>query len=316
VRPVNFAGVVEKVRPAVISISARIEEDGGRVRTKRRIGASTGSGFFISADGYAVTNVHVVKPERTAVLAIRVRTADGLVHNGRLIGADPLSDLALIKVDGLTNIPYVSFAATPPHVGDWAIVIGSPAGLTGTVTTGIVSAEGRDLGYGPYDFIQIDASTNQGSSGGPTFDLNGDVVGVNIALWRTPGDSGGFVGIGFAVPVETAKMIVAQLRERGSVVRAALGVELRPRTEKVAVGLATQRTAGALVIGHCPRKGLDAATIDCGDVITSINGREIQGPRDLARQMDVIAPDTLVEVGVLRKGEGRVVRLRLGRVDE
>jgi S1-C subfamily serine protease len=184
-RPADFADVVQRVRPAVVSIWVKIEEDAARGGTARRIGSSTGSGFFISADGFAVTNAHVVKPEHAISRWTQIKTADGSTYDARLVGADPLSDLALIKVDGRNDFPFVDFAETPSRVDDWVIAIGSPFGLAGTVTTGIFSVEGCDIGYSPYDFIQIDAATNQGSSGGPTFDLDGNVIGVNTALWRT-----------------------------------------------------------------------------------------------------------------------------------
>ncbi|HEV2957198.1 MAG TPA: trypsin-like peptidase domain-containing protein, partial [Xanthobacteraceae bacterium] len=223
----GFADVVQKVRPAVFSIRVNVVEEAGR-GAKPRTGASLGSGFFISSDGYAVTNAHVVRPEHTSALSMQTRTSDGDVYDAEVIGADQQTDVALIKVKGRSDFPFVGFADALPRVGDWVIAIGSPFDLDGTVTTGIVSAEGRDIGYGPYnDFIQIDAPTNQGSSGGPSFDLAGNVIGVNTALWRTPGTAG-FIGIAFAVPADTVKSIIAELKENGAVTRGWLGVDVEP----------------------------------------------------------------------------------------
>jgi serine protease Do len=315
-RPSGFADVVQRIRPAVISIWVRAEEDAPtHGRTARRIGTSSGSGFLISADGYAVTNAHVIKPEHTIPLSTHVATADGSIHNAKLVGMDPLTDLALIKVEGRSDFPFVTFAETTPRVGDWVIAIGSPFGLQGTVTTGIVSAEGRDIGYGPYnDFIQIDAPTNQGSSGGPAFDLDGKVIGVNTALWRTPGASG-FLGIAFAIPADTVKTIIAQLKEHGSVTRGWIDVQVQPVTHEVADRLGLKTAAGALVAERRSRKG-PATAINSGDVITSINGQAVRDSRDFARRTGAMAPGTRAELGVLRKGEEKVVTVKLGKLPD
>ena len=235
--PVGFADIVEKVKPAVISVRVKMErpahsglsdddlpfppgspfehffkrfgmpnsgEGGHRVITGQ------GSGFFISADGYAVTNNHVVQNAEN----VEVTTDDGKTYSAKVIGTDPRTDLALIKVDG-KDFPYVKLADTTPRVGDWVLAVGNPFGLGGTVTAGIVSARGRDIGAGPYDdFIQIDAPVNKGNSGGPTFDVDGDVIGVNTAIFSP---SGGSVGIAFAIPADTVKSVIAQLRDKGSV---------------------------------------------------------------------------------------------------
>ena len=312
---IGFADVVQKVRPAVFSISVKIVEE-THGRAKPRHGASLGSGFFISPDGYAVTNAHVVRPEHVTALSTQIRMPDGDVYDADVIGADQQTDVALIKVKGRIDFPFVSFTDTPPRVGDWVIAIGSPFGLDGTVTTGIVSAEGRDIGYGPYnDFIQIDAPTNQGSSGGPTFDLAGNVIGVNTALWPTPGPAG-FIGIAFAIPADTVKSIIAELKENGAVTRGWLGVEVEPVTPEIAVRSGLGRARGALV-GAGP-KGKNAAKValDVGDVITSLNGEPVQDFRALARLAAGKRPGTAVEVGVLRRGEAKTVALRLGKLPD
>ena len=182
-----------------------------------------GSGFFISADGYAVTNNHVVQNAQE----VKVTTDEGKTYTAKVIGTDPRTDLALIKVEG-SQFPYVKLSSTPPRVGDWVLAVGNPFGLGGTVTAGIVSARGRDIGDGPYDdFIQIDAPVNKGNSGGPTFDVDGDVIGVNTAIYSP---SGGSVGIAFAIPADTVKSVITQLREKGSVTRGWIGVQIQPVT--------------------------------------------------------------------------------------
>jgi serine protease Do len=303
----GFADIVQKVRPAVFSIRVKVVENAGGGRAKPRTGASNGSGFIISADGYAVTNAHVVRPDETIALSARIRMPDGETYDADVIGADQQTDVALIKVKGRGDFPFVSFADAPPRVGDWVIAIGSPFGLDGTVTTGIVSAQGRDIGYGPYnDFIQIDAPTNQGSSGGPSFDLAGNVIGVNTALWRTPGDAG-FIGIAFAVPADTVKSIVAQLKENGAVTRGWLGFEVGPVTHEIARRSGLERARGALVGA---RRG-KAVALDEGDVITSLNGETVKDFRALARSAAALAPGTRVELGVLRRGEQKTIALQL-----
>jgi serine protease Do len=307
--------VVQKVRPAVFSIMVKVVED-SRGQAKPRTGVSSGSGFFISPDGLAVTNAHVVRPEHTTALSTQIRTPDGEVYDANVIGADQQTDIALIRVKGRTDFPFVSFADAPPRVGDWVIAIGSPFGLDGTVTTGIVSAEGRDIGYGPYnDFIQIDAPTNQGSSGGPTFDLAGNVIGVNTALWRTPGGAG-FIGIAFATPADTVKSIIAELKENGAVTRGWLGVDVEVVTPEVAARLGLERARGALVAGRPGGKPATNDALDPGDVITSLNGEPVMDFRALARATARMAPGTKVQLGVLRRGEAKTVALRLGKLPD
>jgi serine protease Do len=312
---IGFADVVQKVRPAVFSISVKVmEKTNGR--GKPRHGASVGSGFFISPDGYAVTDAHVVRPEHATALSTQIRMPDGNVYDADLIGADQQTDVALIKVKGRIDFPFVSFTDTPPRVGDWVIAIGSPFGLDATVTIGIVSAEGRDIGYGPYnDFIQIDAATNQGSSGGPTFDLAGNVIGVNTALWRTPA-AAGFIGIAFSIPADTVKSIIAELKENGAVTRGWLGVQVEPVTPEIAARSGLGRARGALVVAGPKGKKAANVALDAGDVITSLNGEPVQDFRALARLTAGMRPGTAVEVGVLRRGEAKTVALRLGKLPD
>ena len=307
-RPVGFADIVEKVKPAVISVRVKMRmenqdaqngddlpfpkgspmerffkrfgmPDGGPQAPRgRQFGSAQGSGFFISADGYAVTNNHVVDKATT----VEVSTDDGKVHSAKVIGTDSRTDLALIKVDG-SNFPYVKLSDAPPRIGDWVLAVGNPFGLGGTVTAGIVSARGRDIGAGPYDdFLQIDAPVNKGNSGGPTFNTEGSVIGVNTAIFSP---SGGSVGIAFAIPAETVKSVVAQLKDKGSVTRGWIGVQIQPLTPEIADSLGIKQTAGALVAE--PQKDSPAlkAGIQAGDVITAVDGKPVVDARDLARRI-------------------------------
>ena len=203
------------------------------------------------------------KPSRSLPTTARTLSA-------KVIGTDPKTDLAVIKVEG-KNFPFVNFADRDPRVGDWVIAVGNPFGLGGTVTAGVVSARGRDIGAGPYDdFIQIDAAINSGNSGGPAFDIDGNVIGVNTAIYSP---SGGNVGIGFDIPAATAKMVVAQLKEHGKVTRGWMGVQIQPVTEDIADSLGMKKAEGALVSE--PQAGSPAAKagIVAGDVITAVEAR-------------------------------------------
>jgi serine protease Do len=329
-RPVGFADIVEKVKPSVISVRVKMErpanEDSDQdlpfppgspfERFFRRFGmpnspngrevvTGQGSGFFISADGYAVTNNHVVQNAEQ----VTVTTDDGKTYTAKVIGTDSRTDLALIKIDG-SSFPYVKLADTAPRVGDWVLAVGNPFGLGGTVTAGIVSARGRDIGAGPYDdFIQIDAPVNKGNSGGPTFDVDGNVIGVNTAIFSP---SGGSVGIAFAIPAETVKNVVAQLRDKGSVTRGWIGVQIQQVTPEIADSMGLKQATGALVAE--PQAGSPAAKagIQSGDVITSVDGQEIHDARELARHIGTMSPGTTVQLGVIHQGESKTLSLTLG----
>jgi serine protease Do len=268
-KPVGFADIVEKVKPAVIAVRVKMEgmaESGPSndelpvppgspfERFFKRFGTpkngghevitGQGSGFFITADGYAVTNNHVVQNAER----VQVTADDGKTYSAKVIGTDQRTDLALIKVDG-SDFPYVKLADHTPRIGDWVLVVGNPFGLGGTVTAGIVSARGRDIGAGPYDdFIQIDAPVNKGNSGGPTFDVEGNVIGVNTAIFSP---SGGSVGIAFDIPAETVKSVVAQLRDKGTVTRGWIGVQIQPVTPDITESLGLKEAARqARKLGH------------------------------------------------------------------
>jgi serine protease Do len=332
--PVGFADIVEKVKPAVISVRVKIERQADAAapdddlpfppgspfeRFFKRFGmpnmpntpnghgvvTGQGSGFFISRDGYAVTNNHVVQNAEN----VQVTTDDGKIHDAKVIGTDSRSDLALIKVDG-SDFPFVKLADNAPRVGDWVLAVGNPFGLGGTVTAGIVSARGRDIGAGAYDdFIQIDAPVNKGNSGGPSFDVDGNVIGVNTAIFSP---SGGSVGIAFDIPADTVKSVIAQLRDKGSVTRGWIGVQIQPVTPDIADSMGLKQATGALVSE--PQKDSPAAKagIQSGDVIASVDDTPIHDARDLARRIGTMSPGTTVKLGTIRQGQEKTVTLTLG----
>jgi serine protease Do len=229
-----------------------------------------------------------------------------------VIGTDPRTDIALIKVSGRSDFPFVHFGDQAPRIGDWVLAVGNPFGLGGTVTAGIVSARGRDIGAGPYDdFIQIDAAVNKGNSGGPTFDVDGNVIGVNTAIFSP---SGGNVGIAFDIPAETVKTVVAQLRDHGSVTRGWIGVQIQPVTADIADSLGMKNARGALVAEPQSGSPADKAGIKSGDVIVSVNGEAVEDARNLARRISSLSPGTSVHLGIIRSGREDTLTLTLGEL--
>jgi serine protease Do len=228
-----------------------------------------------------------------------------------VIGTDPRTDLALIKVEG-DSFPYVNLADKSPRIGDWVLAVGNPFGLSSTVTAGIVSARGRDIGASPYDdFIQIDAPVNKGNSGGPTFDVDGNVIGVNTAIFSP---SGGSVGIAFAIPAETVRSVVGQLKEHGAVTRGWLGVKIQPVTKDIADGLGLKKAEGALVAEPQPDSPAAKAGVKAGDVITAVNGEAVEGPRELAKMIGAMSPDSNVKLSIMRDGSEKTLSLTLDKM--
>jgi serine protease Do len=218
----------------------------------------------------------------------------------------------LIKVEGGSDFSFAKLSAGKARIGDWVLAVGNPFGLGGTVTAGIVSASGRDIGSGPYDdFIQIDAPVNKGNSGGPTFNMQGEVVGVNTAIYSP---SGGSVGIAFSIPATTVKNVVAQLKDKGNVSRGWIGVQVQPVTQDIADGMGLKQAQGALVAD--PQKDGPAAKagVEAGDVITAVNGEPVKDARELARVIGGLAPGSTVKLDVLQKGKSKVVSLTLGKL--
>jgi len=332
-RPVGFADIVERVKPSVISVRVNIQEKADSnaedspfppgspmERFFRRFGGpdgfpgfrgprqvtGQGSGFFISADGYAVTNNHVVD----GADKVTVTTDDGKTYDAKVIGADPRTDVALIKVEGRSDFAFAKLSDGQPRIGDWVLAVGNPFGLGGTVTAGIVSARGRDIGNGPYDdFIQIDAPVNKGNSGGPSFNMDGEVMGVNTAIFSP---SGGSVGIAFSIPASTVKSVVAQLKDKGSVSRGWIGVQIQTVTPEIADSLGMKSPEGALVAEPQANGPAAKAGIESGDVITGVNGQAVHDARDLARTIGGFAPGSAVKLNVLHKGQDKTVDLTLG----
>jgi serine protease Do len=229
-----------------------------------------------------------------------------------VIGTDQRTDLALIKVEGGSNFPFAKLADGKPRIGDWVLAVGNPFGLGGTVTAGIVSASGRDIGNGPYDdFIQIDAPVNKGNSGGPAFNTEGEVMGVNTAIYSP---SGGSVGIAFSIPANTVKSVVAQLKDKGSVSRGWIGVQIQPVTSDIADSLGMKKAEGALVAEPQANGPAAKAGIESGDVITAVNGEQVKDARELARTIGGMAPGATVKLNVLHKGQDKVMNLTLGQL--
>jgi serine protease Do len=331
----SFATLIERVKPAVVSVKVKIANasaEGNGVQMDnlppeiqqflKRFGGGMGgmngapqnsqpmigegSGFFVSADGYIVTNNHVVQNAKT----VTVTMDDGKTLDAKVIGTDPKTDVAVIKVNDSGDYPYVTFAKEMPRIGDWVVAIGNPYGLGGTVTAGIVSAEGRDIGDGPYDrFLQIDAPINRGNSGGPTFNTRGEVVGMNTAIFSP---SGGSVGIGFAIPASTVSSVESALEHGGSVARGYLGVQVQPVSEDIAENLGLKSTSGALVGKVMPGTPAADAGLKSGDVITKLNGEKIDDAADLTRKIGGLKPGAAIELTYLRNGAEKTADAKLG----
>ncbi len=282
---------------------------GGNGPVPPRPTLSQGSGFVISEDGFVVTNNHVID----GAAKITVAFDENNKHEATLIGTDQRTDLALLKIKTTgKSFPFVKFAKTQGRVGDWVLAVGNPFGLGGTVTAGIVSALGRDIGSGPYDFLQIDAAVNRGNSGGPTFNLDGEVVGVNTAIY-SPGSNGGNVGIAFAVPAKIATEVIEQLKNSGSVSRGWLGVKIQDVDEDIAASLGVKDAKGALVNEVTVGGPAAASGLKTQDLIQSVNGAAIGSSRELARKIAEFAPDTNVDVKVLRAGKEETIKVKLGK---
>ncbi|MFL4994120.1 MAG: S1C family serine protease, partial [Microvirga sp.] len=271
----------------------------------RRFGQSQGSGFFISADGYLVTNNHVIDKSSE----VQVLTDDGRTLDARVVGTDPKTDLALLKVEG-TGFPFVQLAPEAPRVGDWVLAVGNPFGLGGTVTAGIVSARARDIGVGSYDdFLQIDAPVNRGNSGGPAFNLKGEVVGVTTAI-ASP--SGGNVGIAFAIPASTVDTIVTSLKNGGQVARGFIGVQMQPVTKEIAEAIGLKEPKGVLVAEAQKDSPAAKAGVRIGDTIVAVDGERIGGAKDVAKKIANVAPGKSVSLTLYRQGQERTVTVEIG----
>ncbi len=337
--PSSFADVVDKVKGSVVSIYVagnrggadgnpeipfafpdlpndhplneffkqfkRDKEGQGQATPTPPSALAQGSGFIISADGYVVTNNHVVD----GASKVEVSFDENERLEADVIGTDPRTDLALLKIKKPGSYPAVGFAEKPVRVGDWVLAVGNPFGLGGTVTAGIVSARGRDIGSGPYDYLQIDAAVNRGNSGGPAFNLVGEVVGINTAIFSP---SGGNVGIAFAVPADLAKQVIEQLKTSGSVRRGWLGVHIQNVTDDMAKALGMSEPAGALITKITEDGPAAKGKLEVGDTVVAVNGEKIGNSRDLARKIADLPPDTNAALMVLRDGKETEISVLLG----
>ncbi len=339
--PQSFADLVEEVAPAVVTVATvRVVEAGergpgrdqpvppdsqfpddfkrffegpqgqepeGRPAPRAQ---GLGSGFILDRDGTVITNNHVVE----GASEITVTLKNGKTFEAELLGGDEKTDLAVLKIKSDEALPYVSFGNSDKvRVGDWVMAVGNPFGLGGTVTAGIVSARGRDISGALIDFLQIDAAINRGNSGGPAFNGDGEVVGINTAIF-TP--NGGSVGIGFAIPSNLAENIVAQLKTEGRVERGWLGVQIQPVTPEFAEGFGLEEARGALIAAIQSDSPAESAGLEAGDVILSWDGREIEDPRDLARKVAATDPGKTVEVELWRERKQTTVEVRTGEAEE
>jgi serine protease Do len=333
----DFVDLVKEVKPAVVSITVKMTEDGdeeggmpghgqgaspfgqgmpfpfpfAQPQARPRVVEARGSGFLIDPDGTIVTNNHVVKNAKS----VSVTLDDGTVLPARVIGKDSRSDLAVIRVKSTHKLPFIDLGNSDgAQPGSWVIAVGNPFGLGGTVTAGIVSARGRDIGEGPYDnFIQIDAPINMGNSGGPLFTQDGKVVGVNTAIFSP---SGGSIGIGFAIPSNTVKSVVAQLEKSGKVTRGFIGVQAQAVNASMATALHLPASSaddrGALVASVEQDSPAQAAGIQPGDVISAVNSHPIGNQRDLAISISQIPPGEDANLTVLRNGGVKNVSIKVG----
>ncbi len=343
--PEGFADLVEKAAPAVVNIAADrtdpwptgmdrpehrmprlpegspfkdffdrfLDKPGGAPegRLPPRAMRGMGSGFIIAPDGYIVTNNHVIGDAKD----ITVTLDDGTEHQAKLIGRDRKTDLALIKIDADKPLPTVSFGdSDKTRVGDWVVAVGNPFGLGGTVTVGVVSARNREINGGPYDdFLQIDAAINRGNSGGPSFNRDGEVIGVNTAIWSP---TGGNVGIGFAIPSNLARSVIAQLRETGRVERGWLGVQIQSVTPEIAESLDLGDRRGALVAEVTAESPALAAGVKQGDVILDFAGKRVDDARDLARAVAATLAYAKVDMALWRTGKRITLGVTVGRQPE
>ncbi|MGF1631733.1 MAG: DegQ family serine endoprotease [Kiloniellaceae bacterium] len=338
--PDSFADLAKQVSPAVVNIASTQEVgrseravpglpfefpegspfrdffdqfrqqfgDRGQPQGTPRRATALGSGFIIDPAGYVVTNNHVID----GASEVTIRLGDDSVYPAEVIGSDPQTDLALLKIDAGKPLPALALGdSDTAEVGDWVMAVGNPFGLGGTVTAGIISARGRNIQAGPYDdFLQIDASINRGNSGGPLFNLDGEVIGVNTAIYSP---NGGSVGIGFAIPANMVKSVVAQLRDRGSVERGWLGVQIQNVTPDLAEALGLEEAAGAMVAVVTPDSPAERGGIRSGDVILGFAGKDIADGRELARLVAQHPADSAAEVTVWRDGTEQTLGLTTGR---
>ncbi len=340
----NFVNLVKQVKPAVVSITSHVvigDNDNSMMENfsnrgddmspfpflfpfpmfpqqmPKQVAEARGSGFIISPDGYIVTNNHVVKGAKKIIITLET----GAKYQAKVIGRDSKTDLALLKIQSEKPLPFIQLGdSNGIEPGEWVIAVGDPYGLGGTVTAGIVSARGRDIGDTPYDsFIQVDAPINRGNSGGPLFSQDGKVIGVNTAILSP---SGGSIGIGFAIPSNTVKNIVTQLEKTGHVTRGYLGIMGQVITPSMVKTLKLPPSnhgippSGVLIASIASNSPAEKAQLKIGDVILSLNDKKIENPRDLANQVAAIVPGTMINLHISRDGTAKDIKVQVGNLSE
>ena len=329
----DFTDLVTQVKPAVVSITNKLsatpaafedEQQGGQApqlpfpfnqmipngpQQHEHAVEARGSGFIVSADGLVVTNNHVVKGSRT----LSVTLDDGTVLPAKVVGTDPRTDIAVLKINAVRPLPFIQLGnSRDVKPGEWVVAMGNPFGLGGSVTAGIVSAVSRDIGSGPYDqFIQVDAPINQGNSGGPLFTQDGKVIGMNTAILSP---SGGSVGIGFAIPSDMIRTVTAQLEKTGHVTRGYIGVEAQQITASTAKAMHLTENGGALLAGVQSDSPAAGAGLQPGDVIQAVNGARIANPKELAMSIAGIQPGDQAHLTVLHDGQSKEVNVKVGQL--
>ncbi len=325
----SLADLVEKLLPSVVNISTTHKpgshEDEENIpgivsanpaisdyfNPKNPQQLSLGSGFIIDKDGYIITNNHVIDGAETIVVTL----ADNRQFDAEVVGHDSKTDIALIKIKTDNDLPTVKTGDSDKiRVGDWIVAIGNPFGLGGSVTAGIVSAKSRDIEAGPYDnFIQTDASINQGSSGGPMFNMAGEVIGINTAIFST---TGGNMGIGFAVPINLTEFVVRELKSKAKVERGWIGLKIQPNTSDIADSLGQDEPYGVVISGVEENSAAQKAGIEAGDIITALNGETIINAKDFSRQIAETAPGSSINLSIWRNRQQRQAKLQVMKMPE